>query len=159
IEVRLHVRAHQRVRPEAWVRRGQEVRDVVGVGVPPGAGVGECRAVAGLRRLQHLDGDGDVVVQQRGEPVAGRLAVEGFDGVADLHLVAQQAGGGGREAVGAVREGDDRQPRPGDVVLPELAHLVVEGHLYRRARGGYRGVVVVLGGCRGRVGRAGTGTD
>ena len=83
--------------------------------------------VPGLGRLQHLDGDRDVVVQQRGEPVARGSAVEGRDRVADVALVLQQPGRRGLEARRPVGEGHDRQPGPRDVVLPELAHLVVEG--------------------------------
>jgi hypothetical protein len=51
--------------------------------------------------LQDLDGDGDVIVQQRGELVAGLVAVEGFDCVADVFLVSQQPRCGGG-AVGQV---------------------------------------------------------
>ena len=58
----------------------------------------EGRVVACLGCLQQLHGDADVAVQERGELVAGRIAVEGLDRVADVDLVSQQAGGGGVRA-------------------------------------------------------------
>ena len=66
------------------VRGGQEVGDVVAVGVPAGQGRLEGRCVTGLGRLQDLDGDGDVIVQQGGQLVACGPAVEGCDRVADV---------------------------------------------------------------------------
>lgn len=90
VEVFLHVGAHHGVRPGARVRRGQEVGDVVAVGVSPGVGGVESIGVAGLGGLQELDGDGDVVVQQGCQLVARGGAVERFDRVADIALVLQQ---------------------------------------------------------------------
>jgi hypothetical protein len=89
VEVRLHRGPHDVLRPELRGGRGEEVGDLVGVGVPTGVGVVEGGRVAGLRRLEQLDRDGDVVVQQAGQLGAGRVAEERLDGVADVGLVLQ----------------------------------------------------------------------
>ena len=61
-------------------------------------------------------------------------AVVRLDRVADVDLVGQQARLGGLQIGQPAGEADDRQARPGDVVLPQLAHRVVEGELARRQR-------------------------
>ena len=64
-----------------------------------------------------------------GQLVAGRLAVERLDRVADVGLVLEQPPDR-RLRVGRVRrEADDREPRPGDVVFPQLAHVVSKREL------------------------------
>ena len=80
------------------------------------------------------------------ELLAGLIAVVGLDRVADVGLVLHQPRDGGLQIGEIVDERDDRQPCPGDVVLPELSHLVLEGmtglgmDLGRR-----RGMVVLRG--------------
>jgi hypothetical protein len=82
-----------------------------------------------------------VVRQQLCELVAGIVAVERLDRVADVHLVGQQSIGRDleiRQVFGRGRLADDEQPGPEDVVLPQLAHRVVE------LRGGDRGAAGCL---------------
>ena len=57
------------------------------------------------------------------------LTVVGLDRVADVDLVGEQPRLRRRQVRQVVREADDRQAGPGDVVLPELAHGVMEGGL------------------------------
>jgi hypothetical protein len=45
---------------------------------------------------------------------------------ADVGLVLQQSSDSGVGVRRTGRQADDRQPRPGDVVLPELAHVGAE---------------------------------
>jgi hypothetical protein len=85
--VHLHGRPHHVVGPESRVGGRQEVGDLVCVGVPAVLRVLEGGGVPVLGRLQDLDGDGDVIVQQRGELCASRIAVKRFDRVADVDLV------------------------------------------------------------------------
>jgi len=49
----------------------QEVGDLVGVGVPGRARLGDGALIAGLRGLQQGDRTEDVLLEQRGQPVAG----------------------------------------------------------------------------------------
>ena len=85
-----------------------------------------------------------MIVQQRGQLCAGRVAVERFDRVADVDLVLQQPRRGGVKPSVVGGEGHDRQPCPGHVVFPQFAHRVVERDLGGVARGGDRMVVVVI---------------
>ena len=112
----------------------QEVGDLVGVGVPGRARLGDLCLVAGLRGLQQGDRTEDVLLEQRCQAIAGGAAVVGLDRVADVDLIGQQPRLGGLQVRQAAGEADDRQARPGDVVLPQLAHRVVEGQLARRER-------------------------
>jgi hypothetical protein len=43
--------------------------------------------VPGLRRAEQVGGRQDVLLEKGRELVAGRSAVEGLDGVSDVHLV------------------------------------------------------------------------
>ena len=83
--------------------------------------------VSGLGRGKQVDGAIDVALEELRELLAGLIAVVGLDRVADVGLVLQQPRDGGLQIGEVVHEGDDRQPCPGDVVLPELSHLVLEG--------------------------------
>ena len=75
---------------------------------------------------EQRDGAEDVRAKQLGELRARGRAVVRPDRVADVRLVLQQARLGRRQVGQAAGEADDRQARPGDVVLPELAHVVVQ---------------------------------
>ncbi len=107
----------------------QERRDVVRVAPPARLRVGELGLVAGLGGRDHVGSDQDVLAQLGGQLVPGRLAVERLDGVADVRLVLQQAADGRRRVRRAARQADDREARPGDVVLPEHAHVAAESRL------------------------------
>ena len=110
------------------VGAGEELGDLVGVGVPGGAAILDLGVVAGLGGGDEVTGDEDVVTQERFELRSGLVAVEPGDGVADVGLVLQEPGGGG-VGVGQVGDGaDDEQPRPGHVVLPEHADVPSELH-------------------------------
>jgi hypothetical protein len=84
---------------------------------------------AGLRRSDHVGGDQDVLAELRREGVPGRLAVERLDRVANVGLILEQSADGRRRVRRAGREADDHEPRPGDVVLPEDAHVTAQGRL------------------------------
>ena len=131
----------------------EEVGDLVAVGVPRGAGLRDLRVVARLGGLEQSDRAEDVLAQQGGEAVAGGLTVVGLDRVADVGLVAKQPALGRLEIGQSGGEADDRQPRPGDVVLPELSHRVVECRLSCREGGGLGSVLVGGGRMRVRTGR------
>jgi hypothetical protein len=47
-----------------------------------------------LRRVDQLRRGRDVILQQRAQPISGRVPVECLDRITDLGLVAQQALGG-----------------------------------------------------------------
>jgi hypothetical protein len=67
-----------------------------------------------------------VLGEQGGEAIGRLRPVEGLDRVADVLLVAKQPLERRLQVGQLRREGDDRQPRPGDVVLPELSQPVVK---------------------------------
>ena len=71
VEMGLHHRPHRRLRPRVGVGGVQEVGDLVGVGVPRRARLADLRLIAGLRGLQQGDRAEDVVLEQRGQAVAG----------------------------------------------------------------------------------------
>ena len=58
--------------------------------VPPRLRVGELGLVTGLGRSDQVGGDQDVLPQLSGQLVAGSLAVERLDGVADVGLIREQ---------------------------------------------------------------------
>jgi hypothetical protein len=70
------------------------------VRVPLAAALLDQRLIAGLGRLQQRDRAEDVVLEQRGQAVAGGAAVVGLDRVPDVGLVLQQPGLGRREIPG-----------------------------------------------------------
>jgi hypothetical protein len=84
-------------------------------------------------------------MEQAAQAPTGGGAVEGRHRVADIGLVLQQPRRGRTEALGAVGEGDDREPGPGHMVLPELAHLIVERDLRGRREPGRSGVIMTGG--------------
>ena len=141
VEVGLHHRLHVGERPVVGVGAAEEGGDVVAVGIPAGRRVGLFRRLAGPRVGDDLRSGQDVGPQQRGELVAGVIAIEGLDGVADIDLVGEQAVGRGpdvRQVGGAGGGADDVQPGPGDVVLPQLAHRIVEGRAGEGRCAGFR---------------------
>jgi hypothetical protein len=80
-----------------------------------------------------------VVLQQRGELLAGGVAVERLDRVAEIHLVLQETLGR-RGLVREITEGaHDEEPGPGDVVLPQLAHVGPQVLRLRTSGDGQRG--------------------
>ncbi len=94
-----------------------------------------------------LGGDQDVKPELAGQLVAGRLAVERLDRVADVGLVAQQPPDGGLRVRSVGRQADDRQARPDDVVLPQASHVLAQRELLlRQFPVMVRRVVVRLGG-------------
>src|SRR5262249_40093103 len=97
-----------------------------GVRDPTRLRAADLRAVAALRRGDQIGGDQDVLAEELSELRADRLAVEGLDGIADVGLVAEQPRDGGARVGRIALEADDREPRPRDVVLPELAHVLPE---------------------------------
>ena len=120
---------------------------------------GERGVVARLRRLQQRDGPEDVGAQERPELRARGGAVVRPDRGGDVGLVLQEPVLGRRQVGQAAGEADDRQAGPRDVVLPELAHVVVQALGLRGPRGS--GVVVPGGGVvvkgGGRAARGGEG--
>ena len=77
--MRLHHRLHL-VERLVVLRIGaaEEIGDLVGVGVPGGTGGGNSSRVARLGRRCYLRRQRDVVVKQRRQLVAGRVAGEGL---------------------------------------------------------------------------------
>jgi len=114
----------------------EDGRDVVGVRQPARLRVGQLRLVAGLGGRDDVGRDQDVLAQELRHLVTRRLAVERLHGVADVVLVLEQPRDGGLGVGRAAFEADDREPRPGDVVLPQLAHVDAErdGLLRQRRR-------------------------
>jgi hypothetical protein len=95
-----------------------------------------------------------VIAQERGNRGAGGVTVERAERVPDVGLVGEESVGGGADVgqvAGLGRGAHDEQARPRDVVLPQLAHPVVEGltgggrAVERRARVGGGGVRRVRG--------------
>ena len=127
----------------------EEVGDLVAVAIPGRLGRIDLRGVATLGGLQKRDRAGDVLLQQPRQLVAGGIAIERLDRIADIDLVAQKPRLGRREIRQIAGEADDREPRPGDVVLPQLAHPVVQDELLARLRGDG---VVMHGAGRGLTG-------
>ena len=111
-EVASHHVAHHLARPVAWVGVAEEVGDLGSDGVPVAAALLDERLVARLGGGEQCDGAGDVLLEQRGEPVAGELAVVGLDRVADGGLVVEQPRLGCRQVRQVVREADDGQAGP-----------------------------------------------
>ena len=105
--------------------------------------MGQLRVVAGLGRDENCHGTRDVLLEQLGQLIACGLAVERLDRVADVDLIPQQSTFGRREVGIAAREADDRQARPGDVLLPQFPHAVVEGQLLG-CLSRHRGAVAML---------------
>ena len=135
--MRLHRVLHRVLGPVLRIRGGQEVGDLLPVDVPRLLGGLLAGRVTGLRRQHQRDRAGDVLVQQGGELVAGGLPEVRHDRRSDIVLVGLEAAKrrpGVRQglAIGAADRADDREPGPGHVVFPELAHLVVERGLLRR---------------------------
>ena len=79
-----------------------------------------------------VGGDQNVRAQLPGQLVTRRVPVEGLDGVTDVGLVLQEPPDRRVRVGGPCLEADDRQPRPGDVILPELAHVLAQCHCLRR---------------------------
>jgi hypothetical protein len=92
-------------------------------------------------RKSPVDGAEDVRAQELRQLRSGRAPVVRLDRVADVGLIGEQPVLCGLQ-IGQVRsEADDRQARPRDVVLPELAHSVVERELFRSEAVRSRGAV------------------
>jgi hypothetical protein len=70
-----------------------------------------------------------VLAELRREGVPGSLAVERLDRVADVDLVPQQAADRRLRVWRSRRQADDREARPGDVILPEDAHVAAKSRL------------------------------
>ena len=125
-QVLTHLGLHPRERPVARIDARQQGRDVVRVALPACLRVGQLRLVAGLGGGDHVGGDQDVLPELRRQRIPGCLAVEGLDRVAEVRLVSEQAADRRRRVRRPARQADDREPRPGDVVLPEDAHVGAE---------------------------------
>ena len=124
----------------------------IGNAVKPFYGAAAGKQLTALLREHILIAADLIAVAQKGDG-----AVERLHGVANVCLVPKQSGDG-RFRVGGVRgQADDRQPRPGHVLLPEAVHRPAERKLVRRDRAGmlrHGHDAVVMGGLVGRFGSA-----
>jgi hypothetical protein len=158
VEVAPHHRL-ERLRRPGRVGAGQEPGDLVGVHVPGVLGRPQLRLIAGLGRRHQIGRGQNVAPQQLGQLRPRLLPVVRLHGVADVGLVLQQPP---RRRPG-VRQTSHRthdvQPRPLDVVLPQLPHGLANRHrvlpLRDRRRSGCLAGRCRLGpGGAGLVGRA-----
>ena len=109
-----------RLASSAGVGLAEQRCDLVGVRAPAGLLGGDLGLVAGLGRGDQIGGDEDVLRSSPVSAFAGGLAVERLDRVADVGLVLQQPADRRLGVRATRREADDREPRPRDVVFPEL---------------------------------------
>jgi hypothetical protein len=64
--------------------------------------------------------------EQGSQLIAGLIAIERLDRIADVHLVLQQTLCSGISVWQAGKGADDVDARPGNVIFPEFAHCLLE---------------------------------
>ncbi len=111
----------------------EEVGDVLGVGVGRSDGLVRGGLVASFGLLYHRDGGPDVLLEQFGQSITGRITVKRFDRVADIGLVLQQTRSRGVEGRRASGERRDRRIGPLHVLCPQVLHCRIQGAHARRA--------------------------